>query len=305
MRVRTGIHGLDELVGGGFPRGSCVLVTGKVGTGKSIFAMQYIANGIQEYGEPGVLVSLERERRALYDDGAAFSWQLQRLEKEGSLQILGGPIASVARAMKKAEAAMEDILDEIVEAVEGAEAKRAAIDGVEKLAIFAPDEVSLRLQLGDLKGRLAELGCTTLLTCEGDEEGMSKLGLEEVVDGIVVLYYEGEGLTRDRALEIRKMRGTVHSNQLHFFDITDRGIALKKLPEVSGGSCSSESASMPTRCLFCGKPMDNPAKLREGGRASFCDSCLRKLERKGLVRKLADGTVELRRPLMEVIANYR
>ncbi len=307
MRVKTGIHGLDELVGGGFPRGSCVLAMGKVGTGKSIFAMQYIANGIQEYGEPGVFVSLERERKALYDDASAFGWQLQRLEKEGSLQILGGPIASVAKAMKKAEAAIEDIFDEIAEAVEGAEAKRAAVDGVEKLAIFAPDEVSLKLQLGDLKDRLAGLGCTTLLTCEVDEEGLSKLGIEDVVDGVIVLYYEGEGLTRDRALEVRKMRGTAHSNQLHFFDITDKGIVIKKLPEVPRGGCegSSGGPNLPTRCLFCGKPMDNPAKLREGGRASFCDSCLRKLERKGLLRKLADGTVELRKPLMEVIANYR
>ncbi|MCS7131303.1 MAG: hypothetical protein NZ934_01020, partial [Hadesarchaea archaeon] len=124
---------------------------------------------------------------------------------------------------------------------------------------------------------------------------------------VIVLYYEGEGLTRDRALEIRKMRGTAHSNQLHFFDITDKGIVVKKLPEVPRGGCeaSSGGSNLPAKCLFCGKPMDNPARLREGGRASFCDSCLRKLERKGLLRRLADGTVELKKPLMEVIANYR
>jgi KaiC/GvpD/RAD55 family RecA-like ATPase len=57
-----------------------------------------------------------------------------------------------------------------------------------------------------------------------------------LADGVISLYYEGEGLTRDRALEIRKMRGTVHSNQLHFFDITDKGIVVKKLPEELGKS---------------------------------------------------------------------
>ncbi len=58
-------------------------------------------------------------------------------------------------------------------------------------------------------------------------------------------------------------------------------------------------------CLFCGGRVNKRARLREGGRASFCDSCLRKLGRKGLLKRLSDGTVELIKPLMEVIANYR
>lgn len=57
--------------------------------------------------------------------------------------------------------------------------------------------------------------------------------------------------------------------------------------------------------LFCGRPVSNKARLRDGWRASFCDSCLRKLERKGLLKKHADGTVELGKSLMEVIASYR
>jgi DNA-directed RNA polymerase subunit RPC12/RpoP len=59
------------------------------------------------------------------------------------------------------------------------------------------------------------------------------------------------------------------------------------------------------KCLFCERRVDRRMRLLEGGRASFCDSCLRKLERKGLLRRLPDDTVELKRPLMEVIANYR
>ncbi|MCS7131286.1 MAG: hypothetical protein NZ934_00935 [Hadesarchaea archaeon] len=59
------------------------------------------------------------------------------------------------------------------------------------------------------------------------------------------------------------------------------------------------------KCLFCGRRINKQMKLREGGRASFCYSCLRRLERKRMLRRLADGTVELKKPLMEVIANYR
>lgn len=59
------------------------------------------------------------------------------------------------------------------------------------------------------------------------------------------------------------------------------------------------------KCLFCGRTVSNQVRLRDGGRASFCDSCLGKLERRGLLKRHADGAVELRRSLMEVIASYR
>jgi len=234
MRVRTGIFGLDELLEGGFPAGSCVLVSGKIGTGKSIFAMQYIARGITEYGEPGVLVSFERDKKDLYQDASAFGLKLQSLEKEGSLQILGGSMPKVVGEMRKAKSTIEDLISEIAETVETSGSKRLALERVELLAMLSPDELEFRLQLGDLKERLRELRCTSVLTSEIREgrEELSRVGAEEIADGVIVLYYEGEGLTRDRALEIRKMRGTEHSNQLNFFDITGVGIVMRKMPEM-------------------------------------------------------------------------
>lgn len=230
MRIKTGIKGLDELMEGGFPPGSCVLVSGKVGTGKSVFAMQYIMNGITDYGDLGTFVSLERENRAIHQDAKRFGWQLQRLEKGGSLQLPGAPLARLSKGTRNAK----KILSEIVKAVKASESKRLALDGMELLSMLSKNEYSLWKELDNFKERLRELGCTSVLTSEIREgrEELSRLGVgEEIADGIIVLYYEGEGLTRDRALEIRKMRGTEHSNQLHFFDITDKGIVIKKMPE--------------------------------------------------------------------------
>jgi len=226
--------GLDELMGGGFPAGSCVLVSGKIGTGKSIFAMQYIAKGITDYGELGVLVSLESGKKDLYNYALEFGLQLHRLEKEGSLQILGGPISTVSREMREAKATIEDLISEIVETVETSESKRMALERVDLLQLLFPEEPDIRVQLSDLKERLGELRCTSILTSEIREgrEELSGVGAEEILDGAIVLYYEGEGLTRDRALEIRKMRGTEHTNMLQFFDITGEGIAIKKMPEM-------------------------------------------------------------------------
>ena len=232
--VKTGIAGLDDLVGGGFPAGSCVLVSGNIGTGKSIFAMQYVAKGITDYGDLGVLVSLERGKKDLYRDASAFGLHLQRLEKEGTLQILGGSISAVSREMRKAKATVEDLMSEVVDAVETSGSKRMALERVDLLPLLSPEEQEIMVQLSDLRGRLGDLGCTSVLTSEIRErsEELSRVGAEEVADGVIVLYYEGEGLTRDRALEIRKMRGTEHSSQLHFFDITGGGIVIKKMPEM-------------------------------------------------------------------------
>jgi KaiC/GvpD/RAD55 family RecA-like ATPase len=109
-----------------------------------------------------------------------------------------------------------------------------ALERVDLLPLLPPEEPEIRVQLSDLKESLRGLGCTSVLTSEireGQEE-LSRVRAEEVADGVIVLYYEGEGLTRDRALEIRKMRGTEHSNQLHFFDITDEGVVIKKMSEM-------------------------------------------------------------------------
>lgn len=233
-RIKTGIAGLDELVGGGFPVGSCVLVSGKIGTGKSIFAMQYIANGITRYGELGVLVSLERSKKSLYNDGLSFGLQLERLERGNGLQFLGGPISTISRETRKAKAAIEDLISEVVAAVESLGAKRMVLERIDLLPLLSREEPDIRLQLSELKEELYSLGCTSILTSEipGGSEEVSEVRAEEILDGVIVLYYEGEGLTRDRALEIRKMRGTEHSNQLHFFDITGDGIVIKKMPEM-------------------------------------------------------------------------
>jgi KaiC/GvpD/RAD55 family RecA-like ATPase len=234
MKVKTGIPGLDEVTGGGFPSGSSVLVAGKIGTGKSIFAMQYIANGITDYGDSGVLVSFESSKKELYGYASTFGWQLQRHEKNGSLQILGGPIFKVSAGMAKSKSKIGDLISEVIDAVETSESKRMVLERADLLQLLSQEEKpDFMVQLSDLKASLGELGCTSVMTTEaGDSGELSKIGAEEILDGVIELYYEGEGLTRDRALEVRKMRGTQHSNQLHFFDITDKGIVIKKMPET-------------------------------------------------------------------------
>jgi KaiC/GvpD/RAD55 family RecA-like ATPase len=235
MRVKTGVLGLDELVGGGLPRGSCTLLSGKCGTGKTIMSMQYIYRGITEYGEPGVFVSFESEPEDLCEDMRAFGWHLKVLENQGNLELMGGPIDRITKFGRRVGASGEDMIAEIIGVAREKGAERLALDGLAQLSAMFPDALAFRSGLARLRRELNKLGCTSVLTSEIEEgkDGLSRLGVEEyVADGVVVLYYDGDGLTRTRALEVRKMRGTEHSDHLSFFEISGEGVRITKFEET-------------------------------------------------------------------------
>lgn len=87
-RVKTGVPGLDELVEGGFPKGDTILVAGKAGTGKSTLAIQFLYNGAEQYGETGVLVTLEEPPRLIKRNMMNFGMDLAKMEKERKLVIV-------------------------------------------------------------------------------------------------------------------------------------------------------------------------------------------------------------------------
>ena len=235
MRAKTGVPGLDRLIGGGLPRGSCTLLSGKCGTGKTILSMQYVIKGIKEHGEPGVFVSFEREPEVLYEEMNVFGWHLKDLENQGSLELMGGTLDRVTKFGRKVGARGEDLIEEIIETVRERKAERLALDGLGQFSMLFPDKLAFRSGLARLQRGLNKLGCTSILTSEVEDgkEGLSRLGVEEyVADGVIVLYYEGDGLTRTRALEVRKMRGTRHSDHMSFFEISGGGIRIIKIEEV-------------------------------------------------------------------------
>lgn len=238
-RVKTGIPGLDELVDGGLPKGSFTLVSGRCGTGKSIMAMQYLIKGITDYDEPGIFVSFERGTDAIARDMRQFGWRITTQQKQGNLRMLGGPLDEIMGFGEKAGAKPEDLIDEMAEVVEEMGAERLSVDGLGQFSMMFPDELSYRSGLAGLGRRLNELGCTSLMTSEVEEgkESLSRTGVEEfVADGVIVLHDVTESFERRRALEVRKMRASGHSNRMNFYEITSRGIVIGGGSRSSGGS---------------------------------------------------------------------
>lgn len=226
-RISSGIPGLDELIEGGFPEGSSVLVAGGAGCGKTILGLQYLYGGALQNKEPGVFISLEEGPTNLWWNMQRFKWDLPSLERQGLLKIykFGGadaqdPAAEIDAQVEKISGIAADI-----------GAKRLVLDSLTALYPFASDTPGVRKLIYRVSDALKKLGCTTLLTCETRHEkrGFSRFGIEEfVADGILRLYF----MPPNRAVFIRKMRGTNHSKSVHPFEISDSGASVNAKEEI-------------------------------------------------------------------------
>lgn len=213
-RIKTGIDGLDELIEGGFPDNSVILLTGTCGTGKSMFAMNFLVYGAM-HDEPGVYVSLEESMDETVREMKAFGWPVEDLIKSNKLLI-------VQPEMYNFDALMTTIED----AVDKIHAKRLVIDSASIIGMYFENEFKVRKSLLELSRMLKKLGCTTIAISEIREGSisLSPYGVEEyVVDGVVVLHYLKKGNMFIRAVSIRKMRSTRHSSKIHPIEIREVG----------------------------------------------------------------------------------
>ncbi len=223
-RIKTGIEGLDELIQGGIPEGSCVLVAGGSGTGKTIFGMQFIYNGAAMYNDPGVYVSIETNLKNIIWNMENFNWDIRDLQEKNLMKIYRLNIG-YAKTREEVQQRVDEELNTISQLVKDMNAKRLVIDSVTAFGIWFESPALVRSLLFEFADRLKNLGCTTLLTTEtrGGRREFSAFGVEEFVsDGVIALYFTPP----HRSIFVKKMRGTNHSKIPHPFEITDRGIVV-------------------------------------------------------------------------------
>jgi KaiC/GvpD/RAD55 family RecA-like ATPase len=222
-RVKTGIPGLDELIGGGVPKGSNVLVAGGPGTGKTILATQYLYNGALQFGEPGLFVTLEGNVRDIAWNMESFQWDIKSLQDQGMFTIYRMNM-DFARDKDMFDEKLEEQLSEIEKEVKEMNAKRLVVDSTTVFGAYL-DPSLLRTVLFRFCDRLKTFGCTTMMTSETqvNKNVFSAFGVEEfVVDGVLSLYFSPP----NRSLFVRKMRGTTHDKNPHPLEITPRGIVI-------------------------------------------------------------------------------
>src|SRR6202163_2981418 len=107
--VRTGIAGFDDLLLGGIPKTNVVLVEGGVGSGKTLFGVEFIYKGITEFNEPGIIVVFETSPAKLVRDAATMGWDLPALQAQKKLQIVFTSPKVIERDLRSADSSFLEI----------------------------------------------------------------------------------------------------------------------------------------------------------------------------------------------------
>jgi len=230
-RVKTGIPGFDEIVGGGIPKRNVVLLSGGPGTGKTIFGMQYLWNGLQ-MGEPGIYVALEEHPTQVRINMKQFGWDVKQYEQQGVFAIVDAFTAGIGEAAKREKYVLKDPTDvnELVDvlrmAIRDTGAARVVVDSVSTLYLTKP--AVARNTVLQLKKVLSGMGTTSILISQVSvtERGFGGPGVEHAADGIVRLDLDEVDGELVRSIIVWKMRGTAHSMKRHPFEITDKGIVV-------------------------------------------------------------------------------
>ncbi len=230
----TGVKGFDELCEGGLIRGRSYLLSGIYGSGKTIFSLQYLYNGIVKYDDAGIFIATEERPEQIRQNASNFGWDLDALEDENKLAIVDACAAKVGLPSTEKYVDirpfdMRSMLDQLIKIREEIGAKRAVVDSSTSIGFYLQmDPVKIRVELLRLSNILNTLNLTSLLTCEViDDSKTNRFGVENfVTDGSIVMYYKRINGARTRGIEIYKMRGTKHSEKVHLFNMTSEGIIV-------------------------------------------------------------------------------
>lgn len=229
-RTKTGIPGFDEMVGGGFHHGTVNTITGSSGTGKTVFASQFIYCGIQK-GEKGMIItpseSAEYMRREMM---SSFGWDFATMENEGKLVIID-VTDPILRLQKSIDVDPVDFLINFRKLVERklAEEKpqRLFIDDLTAFFMAVEAPFKIRSLTDDLFGIIRASGVTSVVTI-GTAFGTNQF-LEYGADSATILNRERIGNTLIRSIYIMKMRGSKIANSIRVLDISDDGLTVSAL----------------------------------------------------------------------------
>src|SRR6266403_1130843 len=233
-KAATGIQGLDEITGGGLPRGRPTLISGGAGAGKTLFGLEFLVRGATRYSEPGVFISFEESIPDLTKNVASLGFDLDRLVADKKLFV---DQVSIMRSElgETGEYDLEGLFIRIADAVQRVGARRVVLDTMETLFGELPNPGILRAEIRRLFNWLKQKGLTTIITAERDHpDRLTRHGIEEFVsDCVILLDHRIREEISTRRLRIVKYRGSTHGTNEYPFLIDEHGISV--LPITSFG----------------------------------------------------------------------
>ena len=232
-KIPSGIKGLDDITSGGLPKGRPSLVSGGPGCGKTLFAMEFIARGITDYGDPGVFIAFEEKTDDLKKNFKSMGFDLDDLVNRKKL-VLDHITVERSEIEETGEYDLEGLFIRLGSMIDEVGAKRVAIDTLEALFSGFANEAILRSELRRLFLWLKDRGVTAVVTGERGDRMITKYGLEEyVADCVITLDHRVTNQIATRRLRIVKYRGSIHGTDEYPFLISSDGISVLPITSMS------------------------------------------------------------------------
>jgi circadian clock protein KaiC len=228
----SGIEGLDEVTGGGLPRGRPTLVCGGAGCGKSLFAMEFLVRGALDHGEHGVFVSFEEGIEDMTQNVASLGFDLPELVRKKQIAL---DYVRIERneIEESGEYDLEGLFIRLQHAIDSVGAKRVVLDTIESLFSGLSNLAVLRAELRRLFKWLKDQRVTAIITAERGEGTLTRHGLEEYVsDCVILLDHRVTEQLATRRLRIVKYRGSTHGTNEYPFLIDADGISVLPLSSL-------------------------------------------------------------------------
>lgn len=279
-KIATGIEGFDMISEGGLPKGRTTLVAGTSGSAKTVFAAQFLAEGIIQWDEPGVFVTFEEIPSDIRKNVISLGWDVTQWEADGKWCFVDASPSPEESEVVAGEYDLGALLARIEYAVKKVGAKRISLDSLGSIFSRFADAGLVRNELFKVASAMKQLGATAIITAERTQEygDIARFGIEEfVADNVIILRNVLEAEKRRRTMEILKFRGTSHQKgEFPFTVIKNRGVVaiplsgieLKQrsstvrissgnieLDKMCGGGFFRDSVILVSGATGCGKTM--------------------------------------------------
>jgi len=229
----TGIKGFDEITEGGLPKNRISLICGSTGSGKTLFGIDFLINGVINYNEPGIFMSFEETEDELYKNVASLNLDLQGLVSQKKI-LLDYVLLERRDIQEKGEFNLEGLFVRLELAIDSIGAKRVVIDSIDSLFAGLADDGILRLEIKRLFRWLKEKQVTTIVTGELVQSSYTRQGLEEYIsDCIILLDNRVVDQISTRRVRVIKYRGSNHGTNEYPFVIDKDGLSV--IPITSAG----------------------------------------------------------------------